>query len=831
MSQVRLAFRTLFGSPLVTSVAIVSLALGIGANAAIFSMFDQMLLRALPVSEPSSLVNLSAPGPKPGSNSSNSAGRTEHVFSYPMFRDLEREQRMFGGLAAHRTFGANLAHGGQTDSATGLQVSGSYFGVLGIQPAVGRLFTEEDDRTPGAHPLVVLSNELWERQFGASPDVIGDAMIVNGTSLTIVGVTPRGFHGTTLGVRPEIYVPITMRGVLVPGWEGFENRRSYWVYVFGRLEPGVALEQAETSLNVTYGAIINEIEAPLQEGMSDETMARFKEKRVAVADGRRGQSVVRSEARAPLTLLLGVTGFVLLIACANVANLLLARGAGRASEMAVRLAIGASRRQLVGQLLLESCMLAALGGLAGVLTARWTLQVIHSMLPPFAALTIQPVLDPTVLGFAAALSIATGLAFGIFPALDASRPDLVSSLRGLSGQAGGSGAASYFRTAMATSQIALSMALLVAAGLFTRSLVNVTRVDLGLEADELITFSVSPELNGYTPDQSRAFFERMEDDLGALPGVSGVVASRVQLIAGNNWGTSVSVEGFEAGPDTDVHSQFNQVGPDFFKTLGIPLLAGREFTRADALETPKVAIVNEAFARKFNLGRDAVGRRMGTGRGDELDIEIVGLVPDAKYSEVKDVPPPQFVVPYRQTERVGSTNFYVRSAGVPDAVLTAIPGVVKRLDPNLPIEELRTMEMQVRENVFLDRFISSLATAFALLATLLAAVGLYGVLAYTVSQRTREFGLRMALGADDRRVRAMVLSRVAKMTAVGSIIGLLFAVALGRLAESLLFELEGNDPTVFAAALVTLTIVALVAGYLPARRASRIDPMTALRYE
>ncbi len=283
MSQVRLAFRTLFGSPLVTSVAIVSLALGIGANAAIFSMFDQMLLRALPVSEPSSLVNLSAPGPKPGSNSSNSAGRTEHVFSYPMFRDLEREQRMFGGLAAHRTFGANLAHGGQTDSATGLQVSGSYFGVLGIQPAVGRLFTEEDDRTPGAHPLVVLSNELWERQFGASPDVIGDAMIVNGTSLTIVGVTPRGFHGTTLGVRPEIYVPITMRGVLVPGWEGFENRRSYWVYVFGRLEPGVALEQAETSLNVTYGAIINEIEAPLQEGMSDETMARFKEKRVAVA--------------------------------------------------------------------------------------------------------------------------------------------------------------------------------------------------------------------------------------------------------------------------------------------------------------------------------------------------------------------------------------------------------------------------------------------------------------------------------------------------------------------------------------------------------------------
>ncbi len=831
MSQVRLALRTLFKTPLVTSVAIVSLALGIGANAAIFSMFDQMLLRPLPVSEPSSLVNLSAPGPKPGSNSSNNAGRTRDVFSYPMFRDLERDQKMFAGLAAHRTFGTNLAYRGKTESAEGAQVSGSYFGVLGIQPAIGRLFSEEDDRTPGAHPLVVLSNDFWERQFGASRDVIGEALVVNGTSMTIVGVTLRGFHGTTLGSRPEIYVPISMRGVVVPGWEGFENRRSYWVYVFGRLQRDASLTQAETSLNVTYSAIINEVEAPLQEGMSDETMALFKEKRVTLAKGARGQSNVHGEARAPLILLLGVTGFVLLIACANIANLLLARGAARASEMAVRLAIGANRRQLIGQLLLESCLLAVLGGLAGVLTARWMLQVIHSMLPPFAAPTIQPVLDPTVLGFAAALSIVTGLTFGIFPALSASRPDLVSSLRGQSGQPGGSAAASYFRTALATSQIALSMALLVAAGLFIRSLVNLTRVDLGLEADELITFAISPELNGYTPEQSRAFFERMEDELGAVPGVSSVVASRVSLIAGNNWGTSVSVEGFEAGPDTDVHSQFNQVGPDFFETLGIPLLAGREFTRADTLETPKVAIVNEAFARKFNLGREVVGRRMGTGRQDELDIKIVGFVPDAKYSEVKDVPPPQFVVPYRQNERIGSTNFCVRSAGAPDAVLAAIPSVVKRLDPNLPIEELRTMETQVRDNVFVNRFISSLATAFALLATLLAGVGLYGVLAYTVSQRTREFGLRMALGADAGQVRTMVLGSVAKMTLVGGAIGLLAAVALGRLAESLLFELKGSDPVVLLAAVAILSVVALGAGYLPARRASRIDPMSALRYE
>jgi predicted permease len=375
------------------------------------------------------------------------------------------------------------------------------------------------------------------------------------------------------------------------------------------------------------------------------------------------------------------------------------------------------------------------------------------------------------------------------------------------------------------------MALLISAGLFIKSLVNVARVDLGLKIDNLVVFGISPELNGYTPARARALFARAEEELAAIPGVTAVTASRVPLLAGSNWGSSVNVEGFKKDPDTDDGSRFNEVGPAYFSTLGIPLMAGREFTPSEGLDAPKVAIVNEAFAKKFNLGRDAVGKRMGTGDKNEMDMEIVGLVQNAKYSEVKAEVPPMFVIPYRQDSTVGAMNFYVRTALSPDQLLRTIPVVIKKLDPNLPVEDLKTMPQQVRENVFMDRMISTLATAFAVLATLLAAVGLYGVLAYTVAQRTREIGVRMALGADSGRVRAMVLRQVGMMTLVGGVIGIAGALALGRAAKSLLFELQGHDPLVVVTAAVLLVVVALVAGYIPARRASRVQPMQALRYE
>jgi predicted permease len=832
--NLKLAFRRLIKTPFVSLVAITSLALGIGANAAIFSLFDQTLLRPLPVPRAGELVNLAAPGPKPGSQSCGQAGDCDEVFSYPMFRDLERQQTVFTGIAAHVGFGVNLAYRGQTMNGGGMLVSGSYFPVLAIQPALGRLIGPDDDRNIGAHFVTVLSYAYWTTRLGANPSVLNDTIIVNGQALTIVGVAPPGFSSTTLGMEPKVFVPISMRALMSPGWKGFDNRRSYWAYLFGRLKPGTSLDQARAAMNGLYRPIVNDVEAPLQKGMSDATMARFKAKSLVMEPGARGQSQVHREARTPILFLMAVTGIVLLIACANIANLLLARGAGRATEMAVRLSLGASRRHLMAQLLTESCVLAVLGGIAGLVVARWTLALIASLLPPEVTGSLQFELQRNVVLFAGGLSIATGFLFGLFPALHSTKPDLVSAIKAQAGQPSGARAAARFRTSLVTAQIALSMALLVAAGLFVKSLVNVSRVELGVKVDRVVTFGISPDLSGYDRARALAFFDRTEQELAAIPGVTGVAAASVPLLAGNNWGNSVSVEGFKRGPDTDTGSRYNQVSAGYFRTLGIPLMAGREFTSADTATAPKVAIVNEAFAKKFNLGKNAIGKRIGTEEDKEkLDTEIVGVVQNAKYSDVKQEVPPLFFRPYRQAEQgVGSLSFYVRtSAADPAPLLRTLPRVMARLDPNMPVEDLKTMTQQVRENVFMDRMISTLAAAFALLATLLAAIGLYGVLAYTVSQRTREIGLRMALGADGPRVRGMILRQVGWMTLVGGVLGIAGAFFLGRGAEALLFELKGYDPFVMGSSIVLLTIIAFGAGYIPAYRASRVHPMQALRYE
>lgn len=829
MNNLKLAFRTLFKTPFVTGVAVLSLALGIGANTAILSVFETLLLQPLPVEDPGSLVNLSAPGPKPGSQSCNVAGDCEHVFSYAMFRDLAAAPDLPVALAAHRLGSANIATGNQTRNSEMTMVSGSYFPVLGLRPAVGRLIGPADDEIVGGHPVAVLGHRFWEVELGADPDVVGRTIVVNGASLTVIGVAPAGFEGTSLGGRPDVFVPLSMRGVVESYFDGFDNRRSYWAYVFGRVRPGATLDRVRTELNAVYRGIVTEVEAPLQEGMSEATLQRFLAKEVLVEEGPRGQSSVRGEARMPLIFLMGITGVVLLIACANIANLLLARGAGRAQEMAVRGSLGATRGQLLRQLMTESTILAVMGGLASLLVAQWTLSLIRSMLPPEAALLLDLSLRPSVLLFTAALSLGTGFLFGMYPSLAATRQDLASTLRASSGQPSGARAAARFRGALVTGQIALSMALLVCAGLFIQSLANVSRVDLGLRVENMVTFSLSPTLNGYESERTAALFDEVVQELAALPGVTDVSTALVPVLGGSSWGTDVSVEGFQSGPDVDDNSRMNEVGPGYFRTLGIPLLAGREFTPADGPDSPPVAIVNEAFARKFHLEGDVVGKRMSRG-GDDLDIEIVGLVKDANYSEVKQAVPPLFFSPLLQTGP-GFATFYVRTSGPPEAVTGAVPGLVRRLDPNLPVEELKTLEQQVRENVFMDRMIGVLSALFAALATVLAAIGLYGVLAYTVAQRTREIGLRMALGADQGRVQQMVLGQVVRMTLVGGAIGLLGAFALGRAAGSLLYGLEGNDPVVMSGVAVLLALVALGAGYLPARKASRVDPMQALRYE
>ena len=827
--KLRIALRALLGTPVITSVAVLSLALGIGGTVAIFSVFHELILRSLPVAEPRGLVNFVAPGPKSGSNSCNNQGTCDEIFSFPMFRDLEAAQDVFTGIAAHRSFYANLAYDGVTLVGTGMLVSGDYFGLLDARPHIGRLILPDDDAIAGEAAVAVLSHSYWRNRFDGDPGVLDRELIVNGQGLTIVGVAPEGFHGTSAGVRPQLYVPITLRGRMEPGFNGFENRRNHWAYLFARLRDGVSTERAETAVNVAYNRILNDVEAPLQ-NMSPQTLDAFRSRRIVLEDGRRGQSRLDEEARTPILVLMAVTAVVLLIACANVANLLLARSSGRTGEMSVRLSVGASRGQLIAQLLTESCLLAVLGGLAGLLVAGWTLDWLIAMVPARQAMQLDLGLNLQALWFAAALTIATGILFGLFPATQATRPDLLSTLKSQGGNTTGTPAASRFRAALVIGQIALSMALLVGAGLFIGSLYNISRVDLGLDATGLASFSINPQFNGYSNEQARALYQRVEDELAAIPGVRSASASTIQILAGSNMSSNVSVEGFEHGPDIDDTSPYNVVGPGYFRTLGIPLVAGRDFTEADAGdESPAVAIVNEAFARKFDLGLDAVGRRMARGRNGNLDMEIVGLARDAKYSGVRNAVPPQFFTPYRQSNRSGGMNFYVRTSLDPSEVLQMIRPAIARLDPNLPVNELTTMAGQIEDNVAQDRLVGTLSTSFAVLATLLAAVGLYGVLSYTVNQRRREIGLRMAFGAERRHVRAMVLRQLGWLTAAGALIGLAMGLAIGRFAESLLFELAGYDPVVLTVATVVLVLVASAAGALPAYRASQVDPTEALR--
>jgi predicted permease len=524
---------------------------------------------------------------------------------------------------------------------------------------------------------------------------------------------------------------------------------------------------------------------------------------------------------------------VLLIACANIANLLLARGASRSTEMGVRLALGASRRQLMTQLLIESVVLALLGCIVSIIVAKWTLTGISALLPPDAIETLTLELQPSVVVFAAALSLVTGLVFGLFPSLHSTRTDLISSIRAGAGQISGGGrAASRFRTTLVTVQIALSMALLTTAGLFLRSLVNVSKVELGLgNVEQVVTFSIAPIRSGYDTTRAAVLFGRVEEELAAMAGVTNVSSSMVPLLGGSSWGTDARVQGFQCGPDIDCGTRYNEVGAGYFSLLGIRVIDGREFTLSDHKSSTKVAIVNQAFAKKFKMGDDVVGKFMSLNGNDSLNLQIVGLVQDAKYADVKDSVPALAYLPWRQDGEVGALYFLVKTTQPPAELVRTTPGVVKRLDPMLPVENLKTMPQQIRENVFMDRMISILSASFAVLATLLAAIGLYGVLSYTVTQRTREIGVRMALGASSARVRGLVLKQMSVMLIIGGVVGVAGAYGLGRLAKSLLFGMQGHDPVVFTLSVVLLTLIALAAGYMPARRAAQVDPMHALRYD
>jgi predicted permease len=838
--DLRYAMRSLASRPLITSVAVLSLALGIGVNTAIFSVFDRLLLRRLPVPAPEQIVNVTSPGPRPGSNSTSDSGGSDAVFSYPLFRDLERLDAGALTMAAHRNFGANLAYQGQTSEAEGVLVSGHYFPALGLTPSLGRLLGPEDDRVPGAHPVVVLSHSYWSTRFGADPSILDDTLTVNGEAMSIVGVAPEGFAGNTTMDRPQVFVPLMMaeRAFRNPAWKGMTARNDHWLYIFGRLESGLSREQAEGRLNVPFGTLIREVEYPaLRSGMGDRAREQFQQRRLLLEEGGRGRNAGVAEVRTVLTLLFAVTGFVLAIACANVANLLLTRIADRSVETSVRLSLGASAGRVVRLYLAEACVLGLLGGVGALLVARMTLGGLLALMPVEDGPMLNFEISTTVLLFSLALGLGTSLLFGLFPALHGVRSAVATGLHAQPGRVSASRTARRFRTSLATSQIALATALLAVAGLFVMSLVNVARTELGIRREGLVTFRLSPFLNGYTPERALAFFERVQDEMRSVPGVVSATASTVPILSNNNWHNNITVEGFDPGPDGDTRVSVARVGTDYFRTMGIPVLTGREFTATDTVGAPRVAIVNEAFGRKFALGDRVIGTRlaMGAGGNRPLDIEIVGVVRDAKYSEVREPPPPQLVMPYRQPDAregsVGTLTFYARTTQDTRTLLGAVPSLVGRLDADLPVANLRTMEDQIWDNTTRDRVLSTLSSAFAVLATLLAAIGLYAVLAYGVAQRLREIGIRIALGAKGSDVRWLVLSQVGRMTLVGGVVGAGLALGLGRLGQAMLFGVERQSTAVIGAAALVVLAVAIGAAVLPARRAASVNPVEALRAE
>jgi predicted permease len=827
--DVKYAARSLVRRPLVTTVAVLSLALGIGVNTAIFSVFERLLLRQLPVQAPHQIVNVTSPGPRPGSRSTGNAGGQDEIFSYPLFRDLERLDGLgLSRIAAHREFAVNLAHDGRTERADGLLVSGGYFPALGVRPALGRLLTPDDDRVDGGHPLVVLAHDYWTTRFGADPNVLGRGLTVNGQRLTVVGVAPAGFRGTTTMDAPHVFVPVAM-GPQVAGLSNERNNHS--LYLFARLQAGTTLERAQTAVNGPFGGIIRDVEFPVQRrGLGDRGREQFLARRIVLTEGARGRNSGRREATLILGLMLTVTGLVLLIACANVANLLLARAADRTGEMAVRLSIGGSSRRLLRLLLVEAALLGGLGAAGALAVGKGTSVALLNMLPADDAQVFQFEFNRPLLLFTLLLGLGAAMLFGIYPALQSVRAGVLAS-RTNSGRSSPSRSAARFRTSLATGQIALATVLLALAGLFLTSLVNIGREELGLRREGLIGFRLSPYLNGYTPERALVLFDSIEEALGELPGVVSVTGTTVPLLADADQGQNVTVEGFNAGADDDARASFARTGTDYFQTLGTPLLAGREFSRADDAAAPKVAIVNEAFARKFGLGADAVGKRMALGAGDAkvLDIEIVGLVRDAKYSEVREPAPPQFFLPYRQGA-FGSLTFYVRSGGDPGQLRTVIPALVARADPNLPVERLRTMDDQIWDNLTPQRVFATLSSSFAVLAVLLAAIGLYAMLAYSVTQRLKEIGIRLAVGARPGDVQRMLFAHMGRMTLFGGGMGVVAAFGMGRLVRAVLFGVDGSGPILLGAAAV-IASVAFAAAVIPAYRASRVNPVLALRAE
>jgi predicted permease len=828
--ELRLALRQLRKAPVFSAVAIITLALGIGANTAVFTLLDQAILRSLPVIHPEQLVRLHWTGETPGHFNSY-GGDDKDYFSYPMYRDLRDKNEVFSAIIANSQQNVSVSWQNKPDMAGCELVSGNYFEGLGVRPAFGRLIVPSDE-SQNANLVVVLSFNYWKTHFGADPNVINQTLLINTQPFTIVGVAPQRFRSIVAGAVEDLFVPITAKAIVTPRWQDLEDHRSSWMTLTGRLKPGVSLQQAQASIDPLWHALRAE------EFKTFERKERWKksfldESHLQLVDGARGFSPLRDQIAVPLMVLMGMVGLLVLMACVNISSLLMVRSAGRAREISVRYAMGAGRWQIVRQLLIEGIVLGLLGGALGVLLAPAVSQTLLQRLLsgsegelPFSATP-----DLRVLAFAFVLAVLVSLAFSLAPALHFFRPDLMASLKQQTGTA--TGEKLRFRQILVGAQIALSLLLLIGAGLFVRTLRNLQSVDLGFTADHLLGFSVNPRLAGYQPDQVNALNRRILDTLVNLPGVRSVAATDDPDLYGDNTNGTVKIVGYSASNSEDMNAELPWVTSQYFATMQVPVLAGRVFSDTDTIGAQNVAVVNASFATHFFGGpQAALGRTISRDtKKESSDYLIVGVVGDTKHAGVRaPVDRTVYRSLYQSTEP-NFITFVVRSSQPPQTMQNSIRVAMQQLDSKLALGHIRTMDELVADNLSSERIIALLSISFGVLAVLLAAIGIYGVLAYSTAQRTREIGIRMALGAQRTGVVRLILSDVLRMAAIAVAVTLPLSLVLARMIRSQLYGVNSFDWLSLLGGVFVVAFVVLLSAMLPARQAASVEPMKALRTE
>ena len=835
LSDLRLAARSLARAPLFSLVAVVSIALGIGANTAVFTLLDQVALRRLPIKDPGALVQIHARDEeKYGGTYGNGS-----ELSWPLFRDFRDKAPGFDGVVGRVITQVHVGQGSISERTDGEMVSGNYFQVLGVQPAIGRLFTPADDDTVSGHPLAVLGYDYWRRRFAGRDDILGQAIQINGHPFTVIGVAARGFYGLELGTPADVFVPVTMQPQLGPAWLKIDDRRFGWVQVYARLKPGVTLAQAQAGLQPLYSAILQmEVQDAAFQRASAETKAQFLKAKIHVEDGSHGQAELRRDLNQSLRILMAVAAGVLLIACANVANLLIARGAARERELALRRALGASGPRLAWLLIAEAAVLAAIGAICGLIVATWGAGLLvdeFTTSDSVAVVAASP--DWRILAFTAAIAFVTALLSGLAPAVRAVRGGVAPALKAAGG--GVVREQPRLRKTLVVAQVALSFLMIVTAGLFVRTLDNLLEIHPGFSTARVTSFTVDLERSGYKDERSRAFAEALLERVRALPGAEAAGFATMGILEGGAWGMGFTVEGFSPKPGDSAGSLVNAVSPGYLEALQARVVRGRAFTEQDARIPPKgddewpyrTAIVNETFVKLYFGGRDPLGRHIGIGGdpGTPMPIEIVGVVADAKYQTIRGEVRPQVLLPAFANRGLNNFTMYVRSRQPAASVVANVRGVVRALDPGLPVFNVATLDERVARSLRNERLVAGLSAAFATLATLLGIVGLYGVMAYTVTRRSREIGIRMALGAQASLVAGQVVREAGLLIAAGLVIAAPAAWWLKRYIATELYGIKPGDPQTIALAATGLVAIGLLAAAIPARRAARISPMQALR--